>query len=109
MMPDTMNRAARRAAKAGKANTAKRNPYLYPDIPAIEADHDFYPLKAFAVDVELMPALAPRLFLDKKRPTRGTVNGLEGPASKDAFTVNLPFDKLRELLASSQKLHIIVR
>jgi hypothetical protein len=46
--------------------------------------------------------LSQPLFLDRKRPATGTINGLEGPASKDPFTISLPFGKLRELLADEE-------
>src|SRR4051794_19539359 len=54
-MSEVKNRAARRAAGMHKADKPKAGqggsaaaPHLYPDIPAIEEGHEFYPLKAFA-------------------------------------------------------------
>lgn len=109
-MAEVMNRAARRAAgihklrkpdaKWPRGNAAA--PWLYPEIPAIEPGHDFYPLKAFAVDVELVPALGPRLFLDRTKAARGTINCLDGPADTDPFRIHLPLDKLREFLAREE-------
>lgn len=107
-MIETMNRTARRKAMKGIKTRAKRPGgnaaagHLYPGIPEIEANHDFCPLKAFAVSLDLMPALGPRLFLDGKNSAQGTINPLDGPASKDAFLLSLPFAKLREFLATQE-------
>ena len=110
-MTEVMNRAARRAAGMHKARKpeVKRSrgtaaPHLYPGIPAIEPGHAFCPLKAFAVDLELMPALGPRLFLDGGKDVRGLINCLDGPADTDPFRMYLPFDKLREFLAREETL-----
>jgi hypothetical protein len=78
------------------------NPYLYPDIPAITLGYKHCPLKAFVVDLELLPALAPRVFLDRLKPAKGTINGLDGPASTGGFTISQTFPKLRAFLASEE-------
>jgi hypothetical protein len=109
-MAEVMNRAARRAAGIHKCKAEARRrrdgeaaaSHLYPGIPVIDANHAFYPLKTFAVDLELMPALGPRLFLDKKRAAVGTINSLDGPADTDSFRVGMPFDKLRDFLATEE-------
>ncbi len=109
-MAEVMNRAVRRAAAGQKPKVSEAKStrihatasHLYPGIPAIDANHDFYPLKAFAVGLELMPALGPRLFLDRKRAAVGTINSLDGPSNTDSFTIGMPFDKLREFLATEE-------
>lgn len=107
-MAEVMNRAARRAAKAGKGKDRQpcgggpATPYLYPHIPTIAAHHAFCPLKTFAVGLDLMPALGPRLFLDRKRAATGYFTHLDGPADTDSFGISLPFGKLREFLAEEE-------
>jgi hypothetical protein len=81
----------------------KLSPFLYPDIPIIEDDHEFFSIKSFFVDVELLPALYPRLFLDgRELKEKGSINTLEGPADNASFQINVHFDKMREMLSNQE-------